>query len=578
MKKLWLIIFICILSVAFYSPGLFGADFCVQPDGSGETSLQGALDTAETNNQDDTIRVVQGIYNGNFSFSSSQGYSITLLGGCTAGCADRIVDPSNTVLDGGKANQVLNISDSSGGDITVEGFTFQNGYTANWGGGVYAASSISSGTSGNISFANNTSIGNTATGNYGGGIYINSQSNSGTAGEVTFTGNTVLRNTVQNYAGVYVRSYALDGPASNVTLTGNTIAENTATNSGGGIFAQSQGTTSSGDVTLTKNTISGNTAENFYGALRGIVNSSEGTAGDIILTNNKITDNSSDNYAGITVGSDGDTPGTVILTNNTITRNTANSTNGGVRINMQSNTNNLYNNIIWGNTASSNANIYLYGSGTANGYNNNYSGTVSWTGSGESNINVDPQFIDPDNGDFRIRSTSSCKDVGNNSAPSIPSDDFEGDSRPLDTIVDIGADEVSVVTTCVSNATELHNALIAAQSNGIGNVIMVQQGVYNRTGNFASSTSFNITLLGGYTSACSSRMINPSKTTLNGDGADSVLSISNSSGGDIAIDGFTVQNGSSPGSTDGGGLSVQSFSSSVPAGNVTIKNNIVKDN
>ena len=43
----------------------------------------------------------------------------------------------------------------------------------------------------------------------------------------------------------------------------------------------------------------------------------------------------------------------------------------------------------------------------------------------DNNINADPLFAD---GDFHLGSSSPCIDAGNNAAPSLPSEDFEGDA------------------------------------------------------------------------------------------------------------------------------------------------------
>ena len=78
------------------------------------------------NRKIDVIQVVQGTYNGNFTYNSNNpnlGYNITLEGGYTSECATRVTDPANTVLDGGSADAVLRLLNNVGGDIVIEGFT-----------------------------------------------------------------------------------------------------------------------------------------------------------------------------------------------------------------------------------------------------------------------------------------------------------------------------------------------------------------------------------------------------------------------------------------------------------------------
>ncbi len=67
--------------------------------------------------------------------------------------------------------------------------------------------------------------------------------------------------------------------------------------------------------------------------------------------------------------------------------------------------------------------------------------------SGSGNIDEDPLFVDPSNGDFHLSHNSPCIDKGFNQANRIPEEDFEGDDRIIDgdgdtnAIVDIGVDE-----------------------------------------------------------------------------------------------------------------------------------------
>ena len=104
------------------------------------------------------------------------------------------------------------------------------------------------------------------------------------------------------------------------------------------------------------------------------------------------------------------------------------------------------NNILWGDSPSE---IYNVSSSSPSVAYSDIQGGYTGTG----NINADPLLADVANGDLHLQQGSPCIDAGDNSAPSLPATDFEGDDRKIDDpkvadtgngtspIVDMGADE-----------------------------------------------------------------------------------------------------------------------------------------
>ncbi|MCA9411468.1 MAG: hypothetical protein KC944_09690, partial [Candidatus Omnitrophica bacterium] len=80
------------------------------------------------------------------------------------------------------------------------------------------------------------------------------------------------------------------------------------------------------------------------------------------------------------------------------------------------------NNIFWLNTADEGAQIQ-------NGSLPDHCLIQDWTGDGIGNINLDPRFVDPENGDFHLRHDSPCIDSGVLIAS--VTDDYDGNSRPF---------------------------------------------------------------------------------------------------------------------------------------------------
>jgi hypothetical protein len=188
-----------------------------------------------------------------------------------------------------------------------------------------------------------------------------------------------------------------------------------------------------------------------------VSNADSGDSGDVIMTNNIFSSNTANQWYGggamVQSRSDSGVPGSVFIINNSITGNQVNQFGygGGIYLAMFGGTFNVYNNIIWGNSApwenGKDINLSEYDASVANGYYNDYSSILgSWTNSG-NNIDEDPLFVNSTNSDFHLRITSPCIDAGADSAPEIPDKDFEGKSRFSDgdrdgmATVDMGADE-----------------------------------------------------------------------------------------------------------------------------------------
>ncbi len=98
--------------------------FCVAT----AVGFQNALIRAAANGQDDEVRIVQGTYVGNFVYASTEAQALSVLGGYTAGCAGRTLDPVNTILDGNQTGTVLGLSAPDvAAEFLVEGLTLRKG-------------------------------------------------------------------------------------------------------------------------------------------------------------------------------------------------------------------------------------------------------------------------------------------------------------------------------------------------------------------------------------------------------------------------------------------------------------------
>ena len=483
-----------LFSIPFFIATVKAATFCV----SSASELETALATAASNGEDDTVQVVQGNYFGNFIYASTEAFNISIEGGYTTTCSSRVVDASNTVLDGSNSESVLVFSSNQIANFSVDGLTMQNGTAQTIGpSGGTSGGGLKVSTNGSLTLTNSTVSGSSASS--GGGICVgpnymayiitvtlsnNIISNNSAYygggicafgnGTITLSNNTIINNATEGGGsgaggGVYLDGYYTD---STIILTNNTIKNNIANGNingfwtggvcvgGGGVYVDSN------TIILNNNTISDNSARSGSGGVFATASAS------ITLTNNIISNNSADIGGGVPGGGEPGggggvflygygTGSTVTLTNNTFNNNTAYNDGGGLMLGLEGETAvaNIYNNIIWNNSATASADIYINNDGDGdflpspvNLFNNVFDQSSEGTyiqrpfTIDHSNLDrVDPMFIG--GGDYHLTADSPCIDTGTNDAPSIPDTDFEGDQRIIDgdndgnATVDMGADE-----------------------------------------------------------------------------------------------------------------------------------------
>ncbi|CAD7773511.1 Right handed beta helix region [Candidatus Methanoperedenaceae archaeon GB37] len=412
-----------------------GATFTV----TNTTEFQDALDIAHNNNEDDIIYVSPGTY----IVSSTLSYQ-TDTGDNGHSLIIKAQDMNNKPVLNGNLTQIMNINtDTSnnggdmGGDITICGIVFKNGSNS-FGGGIYIHT-----TSASINVCKNVFDNNSASN--GGGIYVKTDS-----GNVTVTDNIFSKNSGSISGG----GICVQVNSSTVNFENNTFNEN-GDFLGGGIYMEAR----TGKITLINNTFFNNSGGVGAGACIG------STAGTIILINNIFAKNVAsfdwDSYGGGVHAETGS--GKIIFTNNIFNNNSANY-GGGINIMLSDDQAkaNIYNNIFWNNAADSGEDIYIMSDKNGNDigsiinlYNNNLSGNADFeTGQSEDlfitetdnyshggNIQENPLFVDAENGDFHLQSTSPCIDTGTNDAPHLPETDKDGKPR----IIDGNGDDIATV-------------------------------------------------------------------------------------------------------------------------------------
>jgi hypothetical protein len=363
-------------------------------------------------------------------------------------CNGSVVTVSGNMFGGNSSGSGGGAVACIGTTVAVSGNTFNGNSASVQGGGAYCYSSSS------LTLSGNTFNGNTCTGgSAGAGAYC-----SGTS--IVLTGNTFSGNSaVDNYnwggppwgcgGGAYC-----DGAA---TLSGNAFANNFTSHSGGGVYCDNSST-------LTNNSFTANSAAQDGGgaccwaggvamtlaantAMQNSAQSGGGFyiySGTVTFLNNLVQGNTQTGFTNYGGGVYVDAGTELDMINNTIFANNALGGGGGAAFQVDGVTEilHVYNNIIWGNTANANgADVHLAGTGQRKQYIDNDSDDMSGVWDLATTLDIDPQFYDPVNGDYHLRSTSGLVNTGDNSAPDLPSTDLDGGPRIVGGVVDIGCYE-----------------------------------------------------------------------------------------------------------------------------------------
>ena len=200
-----------------------------------------------------------------------------------------------------------------------------------------------------------------------------------------------------------------------VILTHNIISNNSAAGGGGGRIIASE------SITVTNNIIHHNSSFDLFGASGGgILLFADGATATITVTNNTISDNSASRLGGglYLVAADN---GFAEIYNNIIWNNNATLTGAGTNTGDDV----FINNDQDGNLLPSVVNIFH------NDYNQNAEGfdSVIDIVLDPSNLNVDPLFINPANGDYTLQLGSPAINAGTNQAPALPTTDKDFNAR-----------------------------------------------------------------------------------------------------------------------------------------------------
>ncbi len=543
-----LVLMLCIVSDVCAKTWYVDGAVSASGDGtSPETAFKTIREGLNAASNGDTVIVAEGTYGENVAF---QGKNIVLTS--TDPADSGVVE--RTVIR--RTGSVITFAGTEDGTCVLSGFTIRNG-SAPFGGGICGGTEEVR-TQANI--RNNVITANSATANGGGIAYCD--------GVIEY--NTISNNMAAGDGGGL---YWCQG-----TIQYNTISNNNVTSGGGGI-GNGGGGLAYCHGAIQHNTIAGNNGR--WGG--GLI------LCDGVIQNNVISRNTADEGGGLILCD-------AVIQNNIIIRNICRGPFGGglescnwiirnntIVGNSGSGGSGLFscrgitlNCIIWGNTGSSQI---------QNPHETRYCCIEGWTAGGEGNIDLEPQFIDPANDDYRLSMMSPCIDVGENedwmwhavdldsnrrillgkSSAKVDMGAYEYDPEPpagTTWYVDHSVSESGDGTSWATAKRTIQEGIDAASND---DTVLVAEGTYTENVRF---TGKNIVLRSDdrFDGTAVSR------TIIDGGGSGSVVTFSGTEDETCVLSGFTIRNGSAD---TGGGIYGGSLKRPTHA---RIENNIITAN
>ena len=371
-------------------------------------SIQQAINAAASG---DTVSVAPGTYYETIDF---RGKDITVASE---------QGPQVTIIDGHGAGSVASFNLGETRDAVLSGFTLRGGYTNSFGGGGIAILSSSPTIRDNIITDNQVC-------NSGGGI-------SSFWGSPLIEHNTITHNSMRGCSGGWGLGVYIYGNSA-AEIVGNLITENndTRAGAGGGVALFS-----AGNPTVRGNVISNNVIVPPVGGCsqRGgaiaIANDMHGTIVDNLIVGNKACVAAAVYWIGYA------SSGGAVFANNTVTDNEGRFGAPAIYTAGVDGRTWIANNVITTRSGAALLCDNVVNVSMPNLASNDmfradvgspYAGTCADQTGLNGNISADPLFVDPANGDYRVRMTSAVIDAGNDAVPQIPPVDLAGGSRIVD--------------------------------------------------------------------------------------------------------------------------------------------------